>query len=209
MHPFSCPPFSWDNIPHESGYFPTCPNNLLKLQSIQNWNISGNSDSLCHVKTLIEKDSSHLWGAAVISMDIFMVLEMMGLLEQAYSYSVGFSQANDSECPPTASLLQSLLGNQKWIQKLVSISSISCLLPLLMQTAQMTFSYLPSICLWFNYNSHCQEGMLNHRGLSEYTGTVWKFSMFIFFLDSKFILMTISSLGRSPKKSWPARSKRK
>lgn len=81
---------------------------------------------------LIEKDSSQLWGVAVISMDIFMGLEMMGLLEQAYSHSVGFSEANDSEYPPTAFFLQSLLGNQKWIQKLVSISSISCLLPLLM-----------------------------------------------------------------------------
>lgn len=46
-------------------------------------------------------------------MEIFMGLEMMGLLEQAYFYSVGFSQANDSECPPTAFFLQSLLGNQK------------------------------------------------------------------------------------------------
>lgn len=70
---------------------------------------------------------------------------------------------------------------------------VSLLLKLLCatQTAQMTFSYSPPICLWFNYNQNCQGGILNHRGLSMFAGTSMEIFCVNLFSDFKFILMAI------------------
>lgn len=63
LHPLSNPYYSWDDTSAWRGHpyiqISIAPDNP-RLHSFQNLNISDISDSLWHVKTLIEKDPLHL-----------------------------------------------------------------------------------------------------------------------------------------------------